>query len=51
MRRIGPSAQPASTDQIVELHEQGLTWTEAAEHVGITRSGVWSYTVIINPAA
>jgi hypothetical protein len=30
MRRSGPSAHPASTDQIMELRDQGLTWNEVA---------------------
>jgi hypothetical protein len=42
MRRSGPPARPTSTDQIVELRDQGLTWTEIAEQVGITVSGAWS---------
>jgi hypothetical protein len=42
MRRGGPSAHPASTDQIVELRNQGLTWNEVAEEVDMTVSGVWS---------
>ncbi|HEY6688827.1 MAG TPA: helix-turn-helix domain-containing protein [Propionibacteriaceae bacterium] len=42
MRRGGPPAFPASTDQIVELRDQGLTWNEIAEQVDMTVSGVWS---------
>jgi catechol 2,3-dioxygenase-like lactoylglutathione lyase family enzyme len=42
MRRGGPSAHPASTQLIVELRDQGLTWPEIAEQVGMTVSGVWS---------
>jgi len=30
MRRGGPPAHPASTDQIAELREQGLPWNEVA---------------------
>jgi transposase-like protein len=30
MRREGPSAHPASTQEILELRDQGLTWTEVA---------------------
>jgi hypothetical protein len=41
MRRGGPP-HPASTHQIVELRDQGLTWTEVAEQVGMTVSGAWS---------
>jgi hypothetical protein len=39
MRRSGPSAHPASTQLIVELRDQGLTWNEVAEQVGMTVSG------------
>ena len=42
MRRGGPPAHPASTQQILELRDQGLTWTEVAEQVGMTVSGAWS---------
>jgi hypothetical protein len=42
MRRGGPPARPASTQQILELRDQGLTWNEVAEQVGMTRSGAWS---------
>jgi hypothetical protein len=42
MRCSGPSAHPASTDQIVELRDQGLTWTEVAEQLDMTVSGAWS---------
>jgi hypothetical protein len=42
MRRGGPSAHPASTQLIVELRDQGLTWNEVAEQVGMTVSGAWS---------
>jgi transcriptional regulator with XRE-family HTH domain len=42
MRRGGPSAHAASTDQILQLRDQGLSWTEVAEKVGMTRSGTWS---------
>ena len=33
----GPPAHPASTEQILELRDQGLTWSEVAEQVD-TRS-------------
>ena len=36
MRRGGPPAHPASTQQILELRDQGLSWTEVAEQVGMT---------------
>jgi Sigma-70, region 4 len=42
MHRSGPPAYPASTDRIVELRDEGLTWNEIAEQVGMTVSGVWS---------
>jgi hypothetical protein len=42
MRRSSPPAHPASTDQTVELRDQGLTWTEVAKQVDMTVSGAWS---------
>jgi predicted transcriptional regulator len=42
MRSAGPAAHPASTQQIVILRDQGMTWDEIAEQVGMTASGVWS---------
>jgi hypothetical protein len=42
MRRGGASAHPASTQQIRELRDQGLTWPEIAEQVDMTVSGAWS---------
>jgi AraC-like DNA-binding protein len=42
MRRGGPPAHPASTQQIVELRDQGLTWPEIAGKVDMTFSGAWS---------
>jgi hypothetical protein len=42
MRRGGASAHPASTQQILELRDQGLTWPEIAEQVCLTVSGAWS---------
>jgi predicted DNA-binding transcriptional regulator AlpA len=42
MRSGGPQGHPASTQQILELRDQGLTWNEIAEQVGMTVSGVWS---------
>jgi hypothetical protein len=42
VRSSGPPAHPASTDQIVELRDKGLTWNEVAERVDMTVSGVWS---------
>src|SRR4029450_590364 len=42
MRTGAPPAHPASTERIVELRDQGLTWNEVAEQVGMTVSGAWS---------
>jgi predicted DNA-binding transcriptional regulator AlpA len=42
MRRGGPPAHPTSTQQILELRDQDLSWTEVAEQIGMTRSGAWS---------
>ena len=42
MRRGGPPAHTASTQEIVKLRDRGLSWTETAERVGMTRSGAWS---------
>jgi hypothetical protein len=42
IRRSGPPAHPATTDQILQLREQGLSWAEVAEESGMTRSGAWS---------
>jgi hypothetical protein len=42
MRRGAPPAHPASTQQILELRDQGLTCTEIAEQVDMTVSGAWS---------
>jgi hypothetical protein len=42
MRRFGTPAHPASTQQILDLRDQGLTWNEIAEQVDMTVSGVWS---------
>jgi hypothetical protein len=42
VRRGGPPAHPTSTQQILELRDQGLSWNEVAEQVGMTRSGAWS---------
>jgi transcriptional regulator len=35
MRRGAP-AHDASTDQILQLRDQGLSWTEVADQVGMT---------------
>jgi hypothetical protein len=42
MRRGTPPAHPASTQQILELRDQGLTWSEVADQVDMTVSGAWS---------
>jgi len=42
MRRGGPPAHPASTQQILELRDQDLSWTKIAKQVGMTISGAWS---------
>jgi predicted DNA-binding transcriptional regulator AlpA len=42
MRSGGPPAHPTSTQEILELRDQGLTWNEVAKQVGMTRSGAWS---------
>ena len=42
MRTGGPPPHPASTQQILELCDRGLTWTEVAEQVDMTVSGAWS---------
>jgi Sigma-70, region 4/Homeodomain-like domain len=42
LRRGGAPAHRASTQQILELRDQGLTWPEIAEQVGMTVSGAWS---------
>jgi hypothetical protein len=41
MRR-GARPHPASTQQILELRDQGLTWNEVARQVDMTVSGAWS---------
>jgi hypothetical protein len=41
MRRGAPG-HPASTEQILELRDQGLTWSEVAKQVDMTVSGAWS---------
>jgi hypothetical protein len=42
MRPSGPPAHPASTQQILELRDQGLSWNEIAKQVDMTVSGAWS---------
>jgi hypothetical protein len=40
--RRGAPAHPASTQQILELRDRGLTWNEVAKQVDMTVSGAWS---------
>jgi hypothetical protein len=42
MRHGGPPAHPASTQQILELRDRGLTWSEVAKQVDMTVSGAFS---------
>ncbi len=42
MRSGGHPAHPVSTQQILQLRDQGLTWNEVAEQVDMTVSGAWS---------
>jgi hypothetical protein len=42
IRPSGAHAHPASTQQILELRDQGSTWNEIAKQVDMTVSGVWS---------
>jgi DNA-binding NarL/FixJ family response regulator len=42
MRRGRPPTRPASTQQILQLRDQGLTWNDVAKQVHMTVSGVWS---------
>jgi predicted DNA-binding transcriptional regulator AlpA len=42
MRRGGPPPHAASTQKIMELRDQGLTWNEVAQQVDMTVSGAWS---------
>jgi hypothetical protein len=42
MRPVGAPTHPASTQKILNLHDQGLTWIEAAKQVDMTVSGAWS---------
>jgi Sigma-70, region 4 len=42
VRRRAPPAHPVSTQRILELRDQGLTWSEIAEQVDMTVSGAWS---------
>lgn len=42
MRSVGTPAHPGSTQQILELRDQGLTWSEVARQVDMTVSGTWS---------
>jgi hypothetical protein len=42
MRRGGPPAHPASTQQILELRYHGLSWNEVGKQVDMTVSGACS---------
>ena len=42
MRPVGAPAHPASTEVILDLRDQGLTWAEVAKRVDMTVSGAWS---------
>jgi hypothetical protein len=42
MRPVGAPNHPASTQEILDLRDQGLTWTEVAKRVDMTVSGAWS---------
>jgi hypothetical protein len=42
MRPVGAPTHPASTQEILDLRDQGLTWTEVAKQVDMTVSGAWS---------
>jgi predicted DNA-binding transcriptional regulator AlpA len=42
MRPVGAPTHPASTEVILDLRDQGLTWTEVAKRVDMTVSGTWS---------
>ena len=38
MRPVGAPTHPASTQEILDLRDQGLTWTEVAKQVDMTAS-------------
>jgi hypothetical protein len=42
MRPVGAPNQPASTQEILDLRDKGLTWTEVAKQVDMTVSVAWS---------
>jgi hypothetical protein len=42
MRSGGPPAHPASTQQILQLRDRSLTWSQVAEQVDMTVSGASS---------
>ena len=42
LRRGVPPAHSASTEQILKLRDEGLTWNEVAKRVDMTVSGAWS---------
>jgi hypothetical protein len=42
MRRGAPPTHPASTQKVLKLRDQGLTWAEVATQVDMAVSGAWS---------
>jgi hypothetical protein len=42
MRPVGAHTHPTSTQEILDMRDQGLTWTEVARRVDMTVSGAWS---------
>jgi hypothetical protein len=42
MRPVGARTHPASTKEILDLRDHGLTWAEVAKRVDMTVSGAWS---------
>jgi hypothetical protein len=51
MRRVGPPAHPASTQRIVQLRNQGLTWPEVAQQVDTSDSKGWRLEAMTLPVA
>jgi hypothetical protein len=52
--RHGAPSHPATTQRIVELRDQGLTWAEVAVQVGMTVSrsrtaGQWAWCIVSRP--
>ena len=42
MRPVGAPTHPASTQEILDLRDQGLTWTEVAERPGHQSRRTWA---------